>query len=640
MTDHLLQPLAAGTRDSEFLQTLRSVRRDGGLAFALGPSPVRPLTDDEQWTLESNGNTAEDWTRIRVTPGFRPDRITHSEFRGTVVVGRFIDRARGPGGVEFPSGVHRSTVSNCVIGHGAVVRNVGLIEWYVVGERAWVSDCGRVVCDPPTTFGNGTTIPIGPQCGGRDLRTFAELTLDLAEAMTSRGCRDGLAGWYAELFDRYLEQVRAGRGVIGPAAVVAHVPVVRNAYVGPAAELDAATRVEDSTLLSRPGEPVRVTDGACVVGGLFQWGARVAGPAVVERAVLLEHATVERFGKVVDSVIGPNSTIGGAEVTGSLIGPFVNCHHQGMLIAARWPAGRGNLSYGAGVGCNHTSRAPDQEAFLGEGIFVGLGVKIQYPVDLTNSPYTVLATGVTLPPQKLRFPFSLVRAATEPIPGLPPGGNVLVPGWMLAENLYAVQRAALKYRTRDRATRHRFRHDVFRSDVMALVADACRRLEEVAGRHETYTEREVPGLGRNVMSERHRAAAVACYREHLDRWTLLRLLVRAEDALAERADPGDAVRESFATGGWDAGEGLERLAELLDRFGTAVEQSKARDEERGPLVIDDYSSVHAPTKDDSVVRQTWEEVWRAQARVARVSVALHSAAAAATPVRVVPIAGG
>jgi hypothetical protein len=76
-------------------------------------------------------------------------------------------------------------------------------------------------------------------------------------------------------------------------------------------------------------------------------------------------------------------------------------------------------------------------------------------------------------------------------------------------------------------------------------------------------------------------------------------------------------------------ESLTRLSELLDAFGAAVERSKSRDEERGPLVIDDYADAHEPTGDDLVVRLTWNEVRAAQARVAR---ALAAAPAAPGPV--------
>lgn len=596
MIDLSFAALKSAIRDSEFLRTLGELRRDLGVGWALANEPVRPLRESEVRKLLADGNTAEDWNRIRVAEWFRPGRVRHTDFHGDVTLGHFEQSVRGPGGVELPSGVYRSTLSNCAIGPDALVRNVGLLAGYAIGARVLISDCGQVVCGGTTAFGNGIAIPIGPQCGGRWLRQFAEITLDLAIALTSPRHRDEeLDGRYTELLNDYVRLAQSPRGAIGAGASVTNVSVLRDVYLGPAAELDAIVRIENSTILSSPDEPVRVRDGACIADSLLQCGVEVRGPAVIERAVLLEHAAVERFGKVTDSVIGPNSSVGGAEVASSLVGPFVGCHHQGLLIAARWPGGRGNLGYGAAVGCNHTSRAPDQEAVLGEGLFIGLGVKIQYPADFSRSPYSVLACGVNLPPQKIAFPFSLVRPSAEPISGAPPGANVLVPAWVLSENLYAVQRCAIKFRTRDRATRHRLAHDVFRPEVMALVSDALHRLERPATLRETYSEREIPGLGRNVLLERHRVAAIRCYAEHLDRFQLLRLLNRA-GPLAED-------------------HGLDRLTGLLEAFGEAVDRSKARDEERGAAVIDDYAEAHGPTRDDPIVRRTWEEIRELQERV-------------------------
>lgn len=608
MSDQLLESLVAALRDSEFLRTLRAVRADGGVSWALGGDPVRTLHAREIEDLAADGNTAEDWRRVRVAVGFRPGRVRHCEFRGYVTLGRFDETARARGGVELPTGAYRSTLSNCVIGHEALVRNVGLLADCAVGPGSLVSDCGRVCCDGPTAFGNDSALPIGPQSGGRWLRPFAELTLDLAAALTGPGVEPELTDRYAKLRAEYVRAATSPRGVIGAGASVTGTAVVRGAFVGTGADVDAATRIEHSTLLSAPDEPVRVRDGACVSDSILQWGTEVCGPAVVARAVLLERATVEPFAKVTDSVLGPNSGVGSAEVTSSLVGPLVGCHHQALLIAARWPGGRGNLGHGAAVGCNHTSRAPDQEAVLGEGLFIGLGTQLQYPANFERAPYSVLAAGLTLPAQRVAFPFALVRAATEPVPGAPPGAHVLVPAWVLAENLYSVQRSALKFRARDRAVRHRLAHDPFRPEVMGLVADALARLEAAGGR-EVYTEAEVPGLGRNVLLERHRVAAVRVYAEHLERFHLLGLLERAERALRVRPSESEGHAPAHA---------LRRLPALLEAFGAAVERSKARDEQRGPRIVDDYATAHTTTAEDPVVRQAWDEVRRTRERAERV----------------------
>src|SRR4029077_20042916 len=106
------------------------------------------------------------------------------------------------------------------------------------------------------------------------------------------------------------------------------------------------------------------------------------------------------------------------EVTASLVGPFVGFHHQALLIAALWPEGKGNVGYGANVGSNHTSKAPDQEFRAGEGLFLGLGVSIKFPSAFRRAPYSIIACGVNTLPQKVTFPFSLINAPSARWPGI------------------------------------------------------------------------------------------------------------------------------------------------------------------------------------------------------------------------------
>ena len=77
------------------------------------------------------------------------------------------------------------------------------------------------------------------------------------------------------------------------------------------------------------------------------------------------------------------------------------------------------------MGSNHTSRAPDQELWCGEGMFLGFGVNVKYPADFSRAPYTVIATGVTTPPQRLKFRFSLINIPAHRPEGARPSQNEL-----------------------------------------------------------------------------------------------------------------------------------------------------------------------------------------------------------------------
>src|SRR5208282_4258957 len=175
--------------------------------------------------------------------------------------------------------------------------------------------------------------------------------------------------------------------------------------------------------------------------------------ALVERSVLTEHSHAERHGKVTHSILGPNTGVAEGEVTASLLGPFVSFHHQALLIATLWPEGKGNVAYGANVGSNHTSKAPDQEFWPGEGMFLGLGVNIKFPADFSKAPYSIITCGVTTLPQKVMFPFSMINLPSAMQRGISPAFNEIIPAWLLTDNLYTLKRNEGKYQARNKARR-------------------------------------------------------------------------------------------------------------------------------------------------------------------------------------------
>src|SRR5437763_9730974 len=217
--DGLLGKVRAALAGSELLRDVAAVRADGGRALALGGSPVRPLTDEEVDRLERLGNAAEDWSKVLVAEGFDPSRVRRSEFRGEVVLGRFAGKAR-VGGLGLPAGVVNSTVVDAVVGHDALVRDVRLLANYAVGPGAVLLDCGRVDCDAGTTFGNGAALPVGIECGGRPVRVFAELDVELAAAVARPGRHPGLAGAYSSAVDEYVARAASPRGIVGAGARV------------------------------------------------------------------------------------------------------------------------------------------------------------------------------------------------------------------------------------------------------------------------------------------------------------------------------------------------------------------------------------------------------------------------------------
>jgi hypothetical protein len=407
---------------------------------------------------------------------------------------------------------------------------------------------------------------------------------------------------------------------------------VEDVYLGEGALIDGATIVQNCTLLGNHEERTGISHGAYVRNSCLQYGCDVTSMAIVDDSVLTEHSHVERHGKVTQSIIGPNTGIAEGEVTASLIGPFVGFHHQAMLIAALWPEGKGNVAYGANVGSNHTSKAPDQEIWCGEGFFFGLGVNVKFPSDFTGAPYGLIATAVDTLPQKVDFPFALINKPSRAFDGVPPAYNEIFPAWVLSENLYAVLRNEGKYKKRNKARRTQFVFDVFRRDIVEMMIAARDRLKSVRKLHDLYLDEDVAGLGKNVLTEESRLRGIEVYNFFIEYFALQGLAVRVRELVESGEKAGVASICEHATGDTDweyrrglinsegygertVAENLGRLADIHNRIARDTERAKERDDIRGKKIIRDYAEANTQAAADGFVKETWERSRRVKAEM-------------------------
>lgn len=624
MNEYLRSLIGELLETSSFLASLESLKAAKGKSRLFGDR-VRSLTGDEIDRIRAGGNRCDDWDRILVKEGFTPECIVGSTFVGDCVLGVLkgeeipVEKA-----VSLPSGIYHSTIVNCEIGDGCLVSNVSVVSNYILMGDCVVFDTGALSASTECAFGNGREIAIGIETGGREVLSYAEITIPVATAVATRRADKEFLEAYAAFAKSYIESCSAPFGVVCRGGVIRHTARVEDVYLGEGAVIDNATVVQNVTLLSTEEERTGISHGAYVRNSCIQYGCDVTSMAIVDDAVLTEHSHVERHGKVTQSIIGPNTGVAEGEITASLIGPFVGFHHQAMLIAALWPEGKGNVGYGANVGSNHTSKAPDQEIWCGEGFFFGLGVNVKFPSDFTGAPYGIIATAVDTLPQKVEFPFALINKPFRAIEGMPPAYNEIFPAWVLSDNLYTVLRNEGKYKKRNKARRTEFVFDVFRRDIVEMMMKARDRLKNVTDIKEHYTDKEIPGLGKNFIMEKSRVRGIDTYNLFIEYFALQGLADRVAELLGggemdrvisiyedESDDPTweyqRALLNSEGYAGRSISENLERLGDIHDRIARDTQWSKERDDIRGTKIIDDYLEANTQAPDDGFVKESWEK---------------------------------
>lgn len=632
MAEDLRLMLGDLPKSSHFLASLKSLAGAGGRSRLFG-NEVRSLSDEEVGRLKVQGNRCADWSRVRVEAGFKTDFVFDSTFAGDCVLGAFNGlETRIDESSALPSGIYGSTIMASEIGSDCLVYGTGIISNYMIRDRSVVFRVGALTAPGKNTFGNGREIAVGIETGGREILSYAELTIPVAEAVAVRRGDAEFLRAYGDFVKAYLESCTVPFGVVESGSLILNTPKIEGAYVGEGVVIDGAALVQNSTALGAPDEPTGISHGAYVRNSCLQWGCEVTSLAIVDDSVLTEYSHVERHAKVTQSIIGPNTGVAEGEITASLVGPFVGFHHQALLIAAIWPEGKGNVGYGANVGSNHTSKAPDQEIWCGEGFFFGLGVNVKFPSDFTCAPYSIIATAVDTLPQKVAFPFSLINKPSRTFDGVPVSYNEISPAWVLYDNIYTVRRNEGKYKKRNKALRTAFEFDVFRPETIGLMIEARNRLRSVISPKECYTDQDVGGLGKNCMLEESRIKGIEAYGFYIEYYALRGLERRISELLegGKEAGVGSVYDETTGDPKWEnqrsvllaegfdrrsVPENLERLSEIQERITRDTERSKERDDVRGRKIIRDYEAANTQAADDAFVRETREESRRYKERL-------------------------
>mmetsp|Transcript_9193 Transcript_9193/g.17902 ORF Transcript_9193/g.17902 Transcript_9193/m.17902 type:complete len:437 (+) Transcript_9193:127-1437(+) len=290
----------------------------------------------------------------------------------------------------------------------------------------------------------------------------------------------------------------------------------------------------------------------------MQWNATISDNSKINNVLMMEHSHCGPSSILESTIMGPDTHASAGEIHASVFGPNTNAHHQSLLVGVLWPLGRGNVAYGANVGSNHTGRLPDQECTAGEGIFWGLSCIVKLPIDLSLAPYSMVAAGTTLTPQRITMPFSLIVESSSSSVGNSRSRNDIAPGWVLQHTPYTLVRNDKKYATRRKATRHKdyTGWKILRPATVERCRVARNRLMASlpTKNHKCTPLQSVSGIGECQLTERSRDGGIKAYNNCIQLYSLqgfLTWLSKNEALLGSSNSETDVsisrIREEFRT---------------------------------------------------------------------------------------------
>ncbi len=577
--------------ENSFLQIL-SALSNPGMSRLFGDH-VRALSRREIRTLKKQGNYCPDWGQLLVHRDFNPSQIRGSRFYGRCVLGLY---KTGDDNERPETGIFDSTLISSEIGSGCLINRAAEVSSCCIMDSASVVRTALISCPQASSFGFGTKITVGSEAGLRSFTLWPGVSVSAAYALAETALSPPEKQELKKRIDEFVSKSAFPFGIVCPNAVIEDCGRIVSSFIGTGCKVSGAQLVENSSLLASEGACAEAHSGAVVKSSLLQPGSSAATHAVVENSALCSGAGASRHANIISSLLGPGTHASEGEINSSIVGPHTGFHHQALLISALWPAGRGNIGYGANVGSNHTGRAPDQEIICGEGQFFGLGCCVKFPANYSASPYSIIATGVTTQPQRVCFPFSLIAPPSRVDAAISPGLNELFPGWVFAKSPYTLFRSEKKFAERGDPS-----FSIFREDIVRLAVTARDALVN-AGPSDFHTEKTISGAGRNYIAENSRLEGIKAYSKCIEYFCLNALFERLKTGAA--FPDGSYAAELFSAEGFSknsAADNLRRYSELLAEMARSAMSCKERDDVRGRGIIDSYGSAVIEAGSDAVI---------------------------------------
>lgn len=413
----------------------------------------RSLSFEEKTILKSNNNIIDDYDKFLVSDSFNPNLIRNSSFYGLVRIGNISSEILRFHDLELFQGIVNSTIINCDIGNNCAIHNCAYVSHYIIKDRVILHNNDEIQTTNHAKFGVGiikkgedpdvrVDISIMNEAGGRKVYPFVDMSL--ADAWLWGSYRGDSS--FMEKLDKFtidtMDSKRGYYGVIGEQCVIKSTKTIKDVNFGPCVYVKGANKLKNLTIKSSDEGTTQIGEGVELVNGIVGVGCRIFYGCKAIRFVMMDFSNLKYGARLVNSILGENSTVSCCEVLNNLVFAGHEQHHNNSFLIASNIQGLSNMAAGANIGSNHNSRGADGEIVAKRGFWPALSSTLKHNCKFAS--YTLIAKGNYPVELNLKFPFSLLSCEGD--------SRLVMPAYWWMYNLYALERNSYKVKKRDKRT--------------------------------------------------------------------------------------------------------------------------------------------------------------------------------------------
>jgi len=295
----------------------------------------RKLTNAETEVLKSNGCSCSDWSRVKVKDAFDPSSCFNVIFSGDVSLGIFNEPTTDSSGVSTPCGIMNARLHNCTIGSNVIISNIGdYIANYTIEDNVVIKNCGKIHTEGTSSFGNGISVAVLNETGGRAVKIWDRLSAHEAYIIALYRHRSRAVDLIEKTVDEYAAAVSSGMGLIGKGSVILNCSNVRNVRFGPLSRVEGALNINEGSVNSTEADPVFIGPGVIMEHFVVCSGSIISDSTLIDKCFIGQGCILSKHYSAENSLFFANCGGYHGEACSIFAGPYTVTHHKSTLLIA------------------------------------------------------------------------------------------------------------------------------------------------------------------------------------------------------------------------------------------------------------------------------------------------------------------
>ena len=467
----------------------------------------RALQPDEILRLQHQDCTAEDWALIKVHPDFNPDFIRHTRFIGHNMLGKFEKNISIDDAFCLHSGIDGATLRECRIGDNCLIyHNTGYLSNYHIGNDCILIDTGILRAGSNASFGQGCTLSVLSETGGRDLVIHDRLSTQEAYLEVFYRHDPTLIQCLQEMARSYAATSTLSWGTIGAECKISRCGLIEDVKIGTACHIDGAASLINGTICSETDAPTVIGEGVICKDFIIQSGCHISDNCMLTRSYVGQASIIAHGFTATDSFISCNCQFENGEACAIFAGPYTVSHHKSTLLIGGYYS-----FFNAGSGSNQSNHmyklGPSHQGILERGCKTASDSYILWP--LRAGAFSFITGHHTVHADASSFPFSYLIAEGH--------DTWLVPGVTIRN--VGTARDIRKWPQRDKRTGtfklDYITFDAFSPYTIAKMQEGLRKLLQLQNESKN-TENNILMLNGLRLTRKAMSKGIAYYRMAID----------------------------------------------------------------------------------------------------------------------------